>query len=51
MLMDEILPYKLENTLLLVTIIFAVISVTKVIVSFIRQWMMIYLSQQQELST
>ncbi|MDO5294854.1 MAG: peptidase domain-containing ABC transporter [bacterium] len=45
-LMDEILPYKLKNTLLLVLLIFAVISVTQVVIGFIRQWMMIYLSQK-----
>ncbi|SCP99806.1 peptidase domain-containing ABC transporter [Anaerobium acetethylicum] len=45
-LMDEILPYKLENTLLLVLIIFSVIGMTQVIISFVRQWMMLYLSQK-----
>lgn len=45
-LMDEILPYKLKNTLLLVLLIFAVVSVTQVVISFVRQWMMIYLSQK-----
>ena len=45
-LMDEILPYKLKSTLLLVLIIFAIISITQVIVGFVRQWMMIYLSQK-----
>ncbi len=45
-LMDEILPYKLENTLLLVLIIFAVVALTQVVIGFIRQWMMLYLSQK-----
>ncbi len=45
-IMDEILPYKLENTLLLVLIIFAVIAVTQVVIGFVRQWMMLYLSQK-----
>lgn len=45
-LMDEILPYKLKNTLLLILIIFSVIAVTQVIIGFVRQWMMIYLSQK-----
>jgi len=45
-LMDEILPYKLKDTLLLVLIIFSVIGITKVIISFVRQWMMLYLSQK-----
>lgn len=45
-LMDEILPYKLKNMLVLVLIIFSVISVTQVMVGYVRQWMMIYLSQK-----
>lgn len=45
-LMDEILPYKLENTLILVLIIFAVIAVTQAVIEFVRSWMMIYLSQR-----
>lgn len=45
-LMDEILPYKLKNTLLLVLFIFAVIAFTQVVIGFVRQWMMIYLSQK-----
>ncbi|MDY4078578.1 MAG: peptidase domain-containing ABC transporter [Clostridium sp.] len=45
-LMDEILPYKLKNTLLLVVIIFGVISLTQVVIGFVRQWMMIFLSQK-----
>lgn len=45
-LMDEILPYKLKNTLVIVLIIFMVISITQIIIGFIRQWMMIYLSQK-----
>lgn len=45
-LMDEILPYKLENTLLMVLIVFAILSITQIIIGFVRQWMMIYLSQK-----
>jgi len=45
-LMDEILPYKLKSTLLMVLIIFALLSVTQVVISFVRQWMMIYLYQK-----
>jgi len=44
--MDEILPYKLENPLLLVVIIFAIIAVVHTAIGFVRQWMMIYLSQK-----
>lgn len=46
LLMDEILPYKLENTLLMVLLVFALLSITQVVIGFIRQWMMIYLSQK-----
>lgn len=45
-LMDEILPYKLKNTLLLILIVFSVISITQVIIGYVRQWMMLYLSQK-----
>ncbi|MBE6851861.1 MAG: peptidase domain-containing ABC transporter [Ruminococcus sp.] len=45
-LMDEILPYKLENSLLLVVIVFAVLAVVQTTIGFVRQWMMIYLSQK-----
>lgn len=45
-LMDEILPYKLKNTLLMVLIIFMIISVVQVVIEFVRQWMMLYLSQK-----
>lgn len=45
-IMDEILPYKLKNTLISVLILFAVIAVTQVVIGFVRQWIMIYLSQK-----
>lgn len=45
-LMDEILPYKLKNPLLLVVIIFAILAVVQTTIGFVRQWMMIYLSQK-----
>lgn len=45
-LMDEILPYKLKNPLLLVVIVFAILAVVQTVISFVRQWMMIYLSQK-----
>ena len=44
--MDEILPYKLKNPLLLVVIIFAVLAVVQTVIGFVRQWIMIYLSQK-----
>lgn len=45
-LMDEILPYKLENTLVLVLIIFSAVSVTQAVVGFLRSWIMVFLSQK-----
>lgn len=45
-LMDEILPYKLKNPLLLVVIVFAILAVVQTVLGFVRQWMMIYLSQK-----
>lgn len=41
---DEILPYKLENTLKMVLIVFAGIGKSQVVLGFVRQWMMIHLS-------
>ena len=45
-IMDEVLPYKLKNTLLLVVIIFVVISLVQVAVGFVRQWILLHLSQK-----
>lgn len=45
-LMDEILPYKLKKPLLLVVIVFAMLAVVQAVLGFVRQWMMIYLSQK-----
>lgn len=45
-IMDEILPYKLKNTLLVGLIVFAIISITQIIIAFVRQWMMLFLSQK-----
>ena len=45
-LMDEILPYKLKNPLLLVVIVFALLALVQTMIGFVRQWMMIYLSQK-----
>ena len=41
---DEILPYKQENVLNLLLIVFAGIAITQVVIGFVRQWMMIHLS-------
>lgn len=43
-LFDEILPYKQENVLKLVVIVFLGINISQVMVSFVRQWMMMHLS-------
>jgi len=43
-LFDEVLPYKQENTLLLLLVIFGAVALTKIVIGFVRQWMMIFLS-------
>lgn len=45
-IMDEVVPYKLKNTLLVALIIFAIISITQVVIGFVRQVMMLFLSQK-----
>lgn len=44
--MDEILPYKLEEPFKILLLMFILLSATQLAVGFIRQWMMIYLSQK-----
>ena len=46
MLMDEILPYRLENTLLLTTLIFTFVSLVSNLVDFERKYILLYLSQK-----
>lgn len=41
---DEILPYKQENVLKMMMLVFMGISLTQTAVSFIREWMMLHLS-------
>lgn len=41
---DEILPYQQENVLKMMMLVFIGVSVTQILVGFIREWMMIYLS-------
>ena len=43
-LMDEILPYKLKNSLNVVIIIFIIMGFTQIAVGFVRQWIMMHLS-------
>ena len=45
-LMDEILPYKLKNSLNVVIIIFIIVGFTQIALSFVRQWIMMYLSMK-----
>lgn len=49
-LMDEILPYSLKNQLLIFTIGFLVIAITQILISAIRQQMLLYLSQKINIS-
>lgn len=43
---DEILPYKQENTLKMILLVFLGVSIVQTTVEFIRQWMMIHLSMR-----
>ncbi len=45
-IMDEIIPYNLEKMLLSVFVIFLIITVTQVVVEFVRGLIMLYLSQR-----
>lgn len=45
-LMDEILPYRQENTLLLMVLVFSGVSLVSAIISFERQYVLLYLSQK-----
>lgn len=41
---DEILPYKQENVLRMVLLVFLGVSIVQITINFVRQWMMMYLS-------
>lgn len=41
---DEILPYREENVLRMMMLVFLGVSLTQVTVSFVREWMMLHLS-------
>lgn len=43
-LMDEILPYNLKNSLNVVIIIFIIIGFTQITLGFVRQWILMHLS-------
>lgn len=46
MLMDEILPYRLENTLLLTVLIFTFVGLVSNLIDFERKFILLYLSQK-----
>ncbi|MBQ3558878.1 MAG: peptidase domain-containing ABC transporter [Agathobacter sp.] len=43
---DEILPYQQKDVLKIMLVVFLGISLTQIAVSFIRQWMLVYLSMK-----
>ena len=43
-LMDEVLPYGLDNLLLTLVLVFSVVSITSAFVTFVRQWILVHLS-------
>ncbi|MBA4538125.1 peptidase domain-containing ABC transporter [Bacillus aquiflavi] len=48
-IIDEVLPFGLENQLRIVVIFFLAIGITQVILSFVRQHILLYLSQKVEM--
>ena len=43
-LMDEVLPYGLNNLLVTLILVFSVVSITSTLIDFVRQWVLIHLS-------
>ena len=43
-LMDEVLPYGLDNLLVTLIIVFSLVSITSSLIGFVRQWVLIHLS-------
>ena len=43
-LMDEVLPYGLDNLLVTLILVFSMVSITNTLVGFVRQWVLIHLS-------
>ena len=43
-LMDEVLPYGLDNLLVTLIIVFSMVSITNTLVGFVKQWVLIHLS-------
>ena len=43
-LMDEVLPYGLNNLLVTLILVFSMVSLTNTLIGFVRQWVLIHLS-------
>ncbi|MGN0707045.1 MAG: peptidase domain-containing ABC transporter [Faecalibacterium sp.] len=43
-LMDEVLPYGLQNLLVTLILVFSVVSITSTLIGYVRQWVLIHLS-------
>ena len=43
-IMDEVLPYGLNNLLVTLILVFSVVSITSTLIGFVRQWVLIHLS-------
>ena len=43
-LMDEVLPYGLQNLLVTLILVFSVVGITSSLITLVRQWILIYLS-------
>ena len=43
-LMDEVLPYGLQNLLLTLVLVFSVVNITSAVITFVRQWILVHLS-------
>ena len=48
-IMDEVLPYKLENLLIMTLMVFAAAALAQIMLDLIRGFMMLYLSQRIEI--
>lgn len=45
-LIDEILPYGLQTMLVMMVLVFSMVSITQILISYVRSIIMIYLSQK-----
>ena len=46
-IMDEVLPYKLENLLIMTLMVFAAAALAQIMLDLIRGFMMLYLSMME----